>query len=124
MNKISINTFAQWTEDTTIVGVITYPLQLLVEVTNNTMENFYIKKICISVKNLILSEDALEQNKTYKILPNSKFEFTLDIRHILNSYKSNKKFTVKITSNDNEVFESEQISVDILNKCKKSIKGI
>lgn len=117
MSKIEIKTFATWESLTNILGKQTTPLLLQVDVENKTNGVFIISSICISIKhNYILfktSEDVLKQTKSYSINPKSTFSFKLDVRHLLSKYSTDKKFKVKIESN-NEVYESDIVYLGAL----------
>ncbi len=117
MKDIRINTYSTWERSTSIFGVHTTPLLLLVEIKNNTNTNFEITGICISTKNNYFffetSTDILHTNSNQIVKPHSKFEFKIDVRHIIENYSSTKNFTVKVIS-DNESYESLKISVSDL----------
>jgi len=117
MNELEIKTFATWETSVGLLGSFKTPLVLLVEVHNKTSRDISIDSICISIKtNYLLfstSSDELKQSKTYIIRANSKFKFELNVRHLLERYSTNKKFKVKITSN-NKVFESDMVSIGAL----------
>lgn len=126
MSKIEIKTFATWESRTNILGKQTTPLMLKIEIDNNTNEIFTIDSICISIKlDYIIfktSKDILKQTKSYSINSKSSFSFNLDVRYLLNKYSPNKKFKVKIISN-NETFESDIVYLDTL-KVFNDNKGI
>lgn len=124
MNKIVINTFATWESLTTVFGTKTTPLLLQIEVENKTNQKIIVDSICISIKNNYVffktSNDILKQTKNYTINPKSTFSFKLDVRHLLSKYSTDKKFKVKVTSN-NEIFESDVVhlgALKVFNDCK------
>lgn len=102
---------------TNILGTKTTPLVLQVDIDNKTNQVFRIDSICISIKhNYFLfstSKDVLKQSKQYSINPKSTFSFKLDVRQLLNKYSTDKKFKVKIESN-NEVYESDIVHLGAL----------
>lgn len=117
MSKIEIKTFATWESITNILGKQTTPLLLQVDIENKTNEVFKIDSICISIKhNYILfstSEDILKQTKPYSINPKTTFSFKLDVRHLLSKYSTDKKFKVKVESN-NDIYESDIVHLGAL----------
>ena len=117
MSKIEIKTFATWESITNILGKQTTPLLLQVDIENKTNEVFKIDSICISIKhNYILfstSEDILKQTKPYSINPKTKISFKLDVRHLLSKYSTDKKFKVKVESN-NDIYESDIVHLGAL----------
>jgi len=118
MTNVKIYTAATWESVTNLLGSFTTPLLLNTKIVNNDSTTIKIKHICISIKNLIFNDDILGADKNELIKPNSHFEFNLDIRHILTQYSKSKKFTVKITLENGENFESNKITVDELNNAK------
>lgn len=118
MTNVKIYTAATWESVTNLLGSFTTPLLLNTKIVNNDTTTIRITHICISIKNLIFNDDILGANKNELIKPNSQFEFNLDVKHILTKYSKSKKFTVKITLENGEIFESNKITVDELNDAK------
>ena len=65
---------------------------------------------------LSLIVQALAQCSTQIIQPNEQCNFYLDTIHLIRKFERHTVFTVKLTSINNEVFESKQISIASLNE--------
>jgi meiotically up-regulated gene 157 (Mug157) protein len=117
MTKIKINTFATWDSLSNAFHNNRSPLLLQIDVENKTDEKVIIDSICFSVKHNYLlyktSKDILKKTKKYAISPKMTFSLELDAQYLLNRYSPNKKFNVKIISN-NEVFESDVVNLGAL----------
>ena len=119
MEKISVKTFATWEAGFNIFGAFTTPLILRVVLYNNTNTPVTINGICISIKNFIFSsEDVLGSSNIYTVPAAKKFEFEFDIRHIQQSYRANKKFTVKVFDNNGNTYESDRLTINLLQNIK------
>lgn len=121
MDKIEITAFGSWVHSTGILGTFNEPLYLIAEIKNNTRQPIKIKEIYISIKNLIFSKKALKQNKIFIIQPSKSIRIQMDIRYLLNNFKSNKKFTIRITSIHNETFESKELSIAFFDELNKKL---
>lgn len=117
MTKIKINTFATWESSTNVFDNQRAPLLLQIDVENKTDEKIIIDSICFSVKqNYLLfktEKDILKRTKKYAINPKMTFSLEIDVNYLLNRYSANKKFNVKMVSN-NEVFESDIVHLGAL----------
>ena len=117
MDKLSIETSLSYVHTESIYGSYNErPLSLIVQVTNNTVQPIQIAKICVSTKGLLLSKEALAQCSTQIIQPNEQCNFYLNTIHLIRKFERHTVFTVKLTSINNEVFESKQISIASLNE--------
>ncbi|MBF4473716.1 MULTISPECIES: hypothetical protein [Flavobacterium] len=110
MTKIKINTFAKWESFTSVFNNQGAPLLLQIDIENKTDEKVIIDSICFSIKhNFILfktQKDILKRAKKYAINPKMTISLEIDVRYLFNKYSTNKKFNIKIVSN-NEIFESD-----------------
>ncbi len=118
MTNVKVYTAATWESVTNLLGSFSTPLLLNTKIVNNENTSIKIKHICISIKNFIFNIEILGADKNELIKPKSQFEFNLDVKHILTKYSQSKKFTVKIKLDNGEVFESEKITVEMLNNAK------
>lgn len=117
MQDIKVNTYANWEAQTTIFGTSVSPLQIMAEIKNDSNYPFTITGICISIKSkkflFSVSNDILYADKNDIANPNSQFRYSIDIRHILNNYDADKKFTLKVFG-ENENFESDVMTINML----------
>ncbi len=117
MTKIKINTFATWESSTNVLDNQQAPLLLQIDVENKTDEKVIIDSICFSIKHNYLlfktEKDVLKRAKKYAINPKMTFSLEIDVNYLLNRYSANKKFNVKMVSN-NEVFESDIVHLGAL----------
>lgn len=118
MKDVKISTAATWESITNLFGSFTTPLLLNIKIVNDDNSAIKVKNICISIKNFFGSIDILSGNKNELINPNSYFEYKIDVKYILEKYSASKKFTVKVTFDNNEVFESNKITVNMLTDAK------
>lgn len=119
MSKINIEMNAGWEIVTNIFGSHQLPLTLVANLTNNTNNRIKINKIFVSIKhNFLLFETSkeilwLDNPFILNATDVAKCEFNLN--SILKEYNQNKKFTIRILFNENEIIESEKVSIKILN---------
>ena len=117
MTKIKINTFATWESLTNVFDNKRAPLLLQINVENKTDEKVIIDSICFSVKHNYLlfktEKDILKRTKKYAVNPKMTSSLEIDVQYLLNKYSANKKFNVKIVSN-NEIFESDIVHLGAL----------
>lgn len=117
MDKLSITTSLSFVHTESMYGSYNeHPLSLIVQVRNNTVQPIQIAKICVSAKGLLLSKESLAQYSTQIIQPHEQCNFYLDTIHLIQKLGRNTAFTVKLTSINNEFFESNRISMASLNE--------
>ncbi len=121
MKDIVIQTFSKWSQSVSIFGSHTTPVHLLVRVLNNKNKKFIIRSVCVSTKTdywlFEISNDILHNTRTFIVNSNSNFDYEIDVRHIIENYSRNKKFTIKITG-DTGTYESEKMTVSDIQNIK------
>ena len=122
MSDISIKTYAQKIVDNGYLGDIDYPIELSVQLTNNTNKiiNIEVVSIAIIQRNLFIFEserDVIVKDKhTYEFHPNSNYTITFDLTKIEFDYGMKQKFIVKLITDKNEMFKSQELCTAFLRK--------
>ena len=122
MSDISIKTYALKVVDNGYLGDIDYPIGLSVQLTNNTNKiiNVEILSIAVIQRNLLIFETEkdviVKDEHTYEFHPNSNHDVIFNLTEIESNYGMKQKFIVKVITDKNVIFKSQELCTAFLRK--------
>lgn len=112
MNKITIRLLATQTLATGLLGTLTSPIYLQIDLNNNTSQRISVTEVrLVSTIFFFFSYTLQRNNINMVITPRGKQSFNFDVRRLAARYGRNKRFKVEVKDNQGNWEASDAISL-------------